>query len=190
MAAISVTVEINDSQARASLNAMMARMEKPLGFHKRVGEYLYLSTNENFQSETDPDGVPWQKLLPRTIRRRIKRKKAGLAILRETGVLKGSISTLPEIDQVTIGASAPYAAIHQLGGKIKKPARKAELFFKRNERTGEIGHRFVKKKKSNAVQDVTIPAHTVTIPARPYLGIGADDVDVIINIADGWLNDG
>jgi phage virion morphogenesis protein len=190
MTGISVTAEIDDKAARFRLNAMMARMENPLGFHKEVGEYLHLSTNQNFQSETDPDGLPWQKLLPRTIRRRTKRKKAGLAILRETGVLKGSISTEPTAGQVIIGAAAPYAAIHQLGGTIKKPARKSVLFLKRNARTGEIGHRFVKRKKSNVVQDVTIPAHKITIPARPYIGIGADDVDSIVNIANTWLSDG
>ena len=189
MTGISVTAEIDDDEARARLNALMARMENPFGFHENVGKYLQISVDENFQSESDPEGIPWKKLLPRTIRRRIKRKKAGLAILRETGVLKGSVSAAPTSDQVAIGASAPYAAIHQLGGTIKKPARKAELFFRRNERTGEIGHRFVEREKSNAVQDVVIPAHTINIPARPYIGIGKTDVGRIIEIADGWLSD-
>lgn len=48
------------------------------------------------------------------------------------------------------------------------PAREQTLHFRYNEKTGEIGHRFVKAGKGNFAQDVVIPEHTVTIPPRPF----------------------
>lgn len=189
MTGISITAEIDDKEARARLNAMMERMENPLGFYKGVGEEIEESTDRNFETESDPNGIPWQKLLPNTVWQK-RRRGSGGGILSDQGHLKGSINARPTSKQLTIGSPVEHAAIHQLGGMIKKLARKSVLSLKRNARTGEIGHRFVKRKKSNVVQDVTIPAHKITIPARPYIGIGADDVDSIVNIANTWLSDG
>lgn len=189
MTGVSVTVEIDDKRIRASLRSMMERMENPLGFYEEVGQELLDIMDRNFETESDPDGIPWKKLLPSTVWQK-RRRGSGGGILSDQGHLKGSINIRPTSEQVSIGSPMEYAAIHQLGGTIKKPARKAVLFLKRNARTGEIGHRFVERKKSNVVQDVTIPAHTITIPARPYIGIGANDVDSIIKIANTWLSDG
>lgn len=60
------------------------------------------------------------------------------------------------------------AAVNEFGGTIDIPERTQELHFKYNERTGDIGHRFVRANKANFVQTVTIPAHKITIPPRPY----------------------
>jgi len=63
---------------------------------------------------------------------------------------------------------AKVAAVNEFGGQIKVPAREQTLYFRYNERNGRIGHRFVKPAKANFAQTVMIPAHTITVPARPY----------------------
>lgn len=184
-----ISYEIDASEALAGVEELKRRLAQSAGFYKNVGDYLVFSTKETFNRETSPDGQPWKPLLPSTIRSRASRGQMPIAILRAQGDLAGSINTQADSTEVKIGSAVPYAAIHQLGGTIKKPARQGEIFLKRNERTGEIGNRFVKKSKSNAVQDVTIPAHEITIPARPYLGISDADQAAIIEIADEWLHD-
>ncbi|HBC7422516.1 TPA: hypothetical protein KEY88_005289 [Serratia marcescens] len=66
------------------------------------------------------------------------------------------------------GTSVPMvAAVQEYGGTIKVPERTQDIHFKMNKK-GEVGHRFVKKKVANFVQTVTVPAHTVQIPSRPF----------------------
>lgn len=60
------------------------------------------------------------------------------------------------------------AAVNEFGGTIDIPERTQNLHFKYDERTGDIGHRFVRANKANFVQSVTVPAHKITIPARSY----------------------
>ncbi|NWC11933.1 hypothetical protein HX776_24405 [Pseudomonas agarici] len=63
---------------------------------------------------------------------------------------------------------AMVAAVNEFGGTIEIPERTQDLHFKYNDRTDEISHRFARKDKSNFVQTVTIPAHKITVPPRPY----------------------
>jgi hypothetical protein len=59
------------------------------------------------------------------------------------------------------------AAVHEFGGSMQIPERTQDLHFKTS-KSGEVGNRFVKADKSGFVQTVTIPAHVVTVPARPF----------------------
>ncbi|KAB1581155.1 hypothetical protein [Serratia marcescens] len=66
------------------------------------------------------------------------------------------------------GTSVPMvAAVQEYGGTIAVPERTQDLHFRMN-KNGEVGHRFVKKKVANFVQTVTVPAHSVRIPPRPF----------------------
>lgn len=67
------------------------------------------------------------------------------------------------------GTSVPMiAAVNEFGGSIDIPERTQNLHFKYDERTGDVGHRFVRANNANFVQSVTVPAHKITIPARSY----------------------
>tara|TARA_R110002124_G_scaffold91506_1_gene232892 strand:- start:17328 stop:17897 length:570 start_codon:yes stop_codon:yes gene_type:complete len=186
-----VSYVVDTDEVLAGLSRLQGRLENASGFYKNVGEHLVNSTQDGFVRETSPEGVPWQKLMPSTIRNRARKGQTPIQILRASrrGGLAASINARASADDVRIGSPKPYAAIHQLGGTINKPARKAVIQLKRDSKTGEIGNLFVKKSRSNVVQDVNIPAHTVTIPARPYLGVSSEDQKVIIEIADAWLSD-
>jgi phage gpG-like protein len=83
------------------------------------------------------------------------------------GYLHDSITYQAGDGRLEIGASVPYAAIHQHGGQVLQPKRRGVLRFKVDMDSRES--RFATKSKANFEQDVTFRARTITIPAREYL---------------------
>lgn len=190
MAGVSYIFETEDGNLLSRLRRMSERMDDLSSFYKPLGEHMIRSTAENFKAETDPDGQAWKPLLPATIARRKKRGQTPIAILRATKNtgLASSISAQADANELRVGSPKEYAAIHQLGGTINKPARKGKIYRTKGE-DGKVGNRFVSKKTANHVTDVDIPAHQIKISARPFIGIGGEDVVAIIELADDWLHD-
>ena len=187
MSAISFEVQIEQEEARVRLQAMVDRMDNRRPFFNEVGQLLADSTRARFREQRGPDGQPWEPLKPSTIKARQRRGRSKISILRESGALAGSIRFEATNDAVQVGSVLdPYAAIHQLGGTIDMPARKQLLRF-RKAKTGN-GRRFASKKhKRVTTQEVERGAHTITIPARPYLGISVRDQADIFAAAERWL---
>lgn len=187
MSAISFDVKLQDAEARDRLNGLIARLDQRRAFHAEVGQLLADSTRERFRTQKDPSGTAWAPLKPATIKARLRRKRSAISILRETGALAGSIRFEASDDSARVGSVLEkYAAIHQLGGTIDMPARKQELRFRKAKTGG--GRRFAKKSaKAIATQTVDRKAYKVTIPARPYLGISAEDQADIFEAAERWL---
>ena len=186
MAGISITVGLDDLAARERLRSLVERMDRRRPFYAEVGEIVVASTGRRFAAETGPDGRRWTPLARATVKARQRRGRAALAILRERGYLAESINYVATKTEVRIGSPVKYAAIHQLGGTIEKPARVAKIYRLKG-KDGKVGRRFVKKSEANHVTDVAIPAHSIRIPARPYLGISAEDQTDIMAAAERWL---
>lgn len=192
MTGIIITLELQNSEARAQLQALLERMDAKRPFFAAVGERLLRSTAQNFDSESAPDGRAWQPLAPATIKARQRRGQTPITILRSNtkgrhgSSLAGSINYEASEEELRIGSPKETAAIHQLGGTIQKPAREAKIYRQRGE-DGSIGRRFARKKVANHVTTATIPAHSITIPARPYLGPSAADEVGILEDAEDWL---
>lgn len=186
MTGIKITVEFSQDEARAGLRALIERMEDRLPFYKAVGERMLTSSKNRFETETAPDGSPWQKLSRRRIRQREHLKLTPIHILRARGYLAGSVNYEASADQVEVGSAVAYAAAHQLGAQIEQPARPAKIYRKR-EADGQIGRRFVRKSEADVVTDVTIPGRKISIPARPFLGLTSDDEIGIREDAEDWL---
>lgn len=88
----------------------------------------------------------------------------GGQILVESGLLRDSVTYQVSGDTVRIGSNRIYAAIHQFGGVIKPKAAKVLAF---------------------TVGGAAVFARQVTIPARAFLGINAEDIaDIRGAIAD------
>tara|TARA_R110000868_G_scaffold368852_1_gene631989 strand:- start:12221 stop:12790 length:570 start_codon:yes stop_codon:yes gene_type:complete len=183
---ISFDTELRDEAARLALQDMLDRMDDKRPFYASVGERLLTSTKDRFRQQTAPDGTPWKPLRPRTVKDREVAGLTPIAILRARGHLAGSINYVATSEQVSVGSPVEYAAIHQLGGTINKPARQAKIYRMKDD-NGQVGRRFVKKSDANHVTDVTIPAHKINIPARPYLGLTAADEEGILEDAQDWL---
>jgi hypothetical protein len=115
------------------------------------------------------DGLHGGDKLQQYLDRLLARVSSAQAV--SVGFLEGT--TYPD------GTSMPMvAAVQEFGGSMNIPARTQDLNFKVNANTGKS--RFAKAAKANFAQTVTIPAHTVTIPARPFFRSMLDQK------ASGW----
>ena len=128
-----------------------------------LGEYLVESTKLRIRDGGPaPDGTPWKPLQPLTLELK-KNKDHG--ILWDSGMLKDTLAFDLEGDNaVAIGSMMIYARIHQLGGTIKPKEGKKAL---------NVPGRGFRK--------------SVTIPARPYLGVSAADRMVLEKKVLSWL---
>ncbi|HGC2943849.1 TPA: phage virion morphogenesis protein, partial [Escherichia coli] len=94
-----------------------------------------------------------------------KRRGPG-QILQKSGRLAASIRSAVNNNEATVGTNVRYARIHNEGGEIRHQARTQNLYFKQY-KNGSVSSRFVKKRNSNFVQNATVGAYTVNMPARP-----------------------
>lgn len=180
MAGTHITATVDDKDVRATL-AELARPETQ-SLLPRLGEYLQTSTEDRFKTQTGPDGTAWTPLK----RRYAKRKKYNAdKILTLRGYLRGGIRyQLDGPDAVQVGTNTKYAAIHQFGGDIDMPERAATVRYRST--AGKILFVNKRKKKNVTVKNVTIGAHQVKIPARPFLGISDADDARITEILREW----
>lgn len=184
MAGVSYTLD-----AALALDAL-GRLERaatnPVGAYHALGAHFVFSTQRNIELERSPDGAPWPPLSPRTAEKRVGRGRRGHGhMLRVTARLYKSVSYSVLADGVEWGTNLADGRIHQLGGVIDMPARQGSITLK-NIRSR--GNRFVRpgtKKADSRV--VSIRAHQVRIPARPYLGISAQDREDVPEIVADFL---
>lgn len=171
MTGAAIEIRVDSDKVSAGLSQLLSRLENPDGFLRGVSEELTNSTKDRFETQTDPDGLPWQHLSPTTVIKRLSEGAVPLNILRsnKSGAASLSASIRPYYGQGWGGVATvtPHAAIHQFGGTINRPAR--------------VGKVFNHKKAS-------VRAYTIRIPARPFLGLSEDDRIAIIELADEWLS--
>lgn len=164
MTGVTLTATLEDGPARAGLRqvALLGRSGELL---RAIGVGLARNTRERFDDERDPRGEPWQPLSE--LYAPLKR---GPGILRESGMrggLQGSITFDATNDEVAVGSNKVYAAVHQFGATIR-PKNGPHLIFRN-------------------VHGLVF-AKSVTIDARPYLGISAEDEDTILDVTETmWL---
>lgn len=148
------------------LKEMTRRVRRALGkadtreLLDTVGSQTVRTTQRRFDLGRDPDGGKWPVSLAA--------RQEGRKTLIKTGRLKDSYTYVvaPDGRSVEIGSNAVYAAIHHFGGVIR--ARRAKfLHFK-------AGGKSVFRK-------------SVNIPARPALGINAEDETHLLETVDDWI---
>lgn len=186
-------ITTDDLAAMTALNGIVRQIEDTAGFYKAVAQLLGDATRERFRRETGPDGQPWQKLKRATIRRREAAGQTPITILRSNSKgksgssLAGSMNATSDAESASIGTPVKHAAIHQFGGIIQIPARKGKIYRHKDPTTGIVGRTFVSKKEANEITEVDIPAYSITMPARPFLGVSAEDQSDILDAAEAWL---
>jgi phage virion morphogenesis protein len=161
--ALLLTLEVRDEQALAGLAKLRAGLHARTGLLNTLGETLVESTKQRIRDGGPaPDGTPWKPLQPLTLE--LKQNK-DRGILWDSGMLKDTLAFDLEGDEaVAIGSMMVYARIHQEGGTIKpKEGRKAL----------NVPGRGLRK--------------SVTIPARPYLGVSAADKTILERKVIAWL---
>ncbi|WGE51136.1 phage virion morphogenesis protein [Actinobacillus equuli subsp. haemolyticus] len=154
-----VKVEINTQQLTTILNKAVQTLANPKAMFGEMGETLLEIHSIRFTQQQAPDGTPWQPLADWY---RDSKKYNQDKILTLHGDLRGTLRYQADNHGVIFGSDRPYAAIHQFGGTIKP----------KNKKILKLG---------------TLYARSIIIPARPWLGISADNEQRLIEIARNHL---
>ena len=129
--------------------------------YSALGDILLDGVHDRFKRGVAPDGRPWQKSW-----RAIAQNGQ---TLRDTGRLLNSIITITKKNNVIVGTDVLYAKLMHYGGTIRAKS-KPYLVFK----TPTGG--WVKRK-------------SVTVPARPILGVSEDDAQNMLTAIEEYLED-
>lgn len=175
---VRVEVSVDDKQLRTAMTALLAKGRDLEPAMRSIGEMMLRSTDQRFRDQRDPEGKAWLPISP-AWRDEKKRNKQLQTILQMRGRLRGSIAYHASNDRLAVGSKVVYAAIHQLGGSIQQGERRQTLAFHGKDETkpGKFISRDKASKAKTAVtiRFATIKARTITMPARPYLGLSKDD---------------
>lgn len=177
MSGARIELDFDHLHVTQALNAGIAVLGNPGPILEDLGELLFIIHRTRFSAQVSPDGTPWQALSPSYLKRKERNRDK---ILRASGQLSNDLRYQIDGTSLLFGTDRPYGAIHQFGGQIERQARASTVYFKMDERTGEVGRKFVPKTKSNFAQDVKVGPYTIEIPARPWLGTSdADDARIL-----------
>jgi phage virion morphogenesis protein len=169
MAGVTFNARLDDQQVRRALIALAA-FGRDDGVLRAIGVGLARNTRERFDRGVDPEGQPWAPLHPL-----YEPLKRGPGILRESamrGGLQGSITSDVAGRTVVVGSNKIYAAVHQFGATIR-PRNAPALVFRLA--TGQM----IKTKRGSRPETQLVFTQSVTIPARPYLGLSSRDADTV-----------
>ena len=156
MAGVTITATFDDGNVASALARLGAALADTAPLLDSIGVYGRDSTRERFTSQTAPSGTPWKALSPAYA----SLKGGGKDILTLNYVLRNSITYGAGLAEVRWGSNVVYAAVHQFGATIVPKTARALRF-----RLGLDGR--------------MVFAKSVTIPARPYLGLSAEDREEI-----------
>lgn len=165
MTGVQVDITLDDAAVREAFARLMGLMSDTTPMTRAIGVGLVSNTHARFEREVAPDGSSWAPLNPA-----YARGKQGSGILRGSamrGGLMGSVTYDAGRDSVAVGSNKVYAAIHQLGGTIK-PRSASHLVF-------NLG-------------GAPVFARSVTIPARPYIGVSAEDEEMILDTIESGIS--
>lgn len=144
------TVKLESAAVEKRLAELARKVSNLRPLLVAIGERLKRATDDHFQRQSGPDGVPWEPLAESTKAKKTQAGKGGAKILSYSGQLRDTIHMRATDSSVTVGSVKSYAAIHQLGG-----------------RAGRGGG--------------------VPIPPRPFLGVGPEDEQEILQLTADFL---
>ena len=154
------TIELKSEAVEAALDRAARALDDTTPLMLDLGELLTRSTKERFAKGVSPDGIRWAPKSQTTLERYGSRKSNRVDIrplFGPSGALNSTIYHESGRDQTLVGSPMIYAAVQQFGAA-----------------KGAFG-----RMKNGAA----IPWGA--IPARPFLGISAEDtVDIVITVEE------
>lgn len=189
---VTVRVTVGDEQVGQALLDVRLRAGDLTDPMKRIAAYGVSSTLGRFRDQAGPDGTPWPA------------SRRGGKTLRDSGRLAASIAGRSDARSAVWGTNLAYAAVHQFGGTIRpRDARalaipihpSAQGRSPREWPDGEltliarpgrppllvrvIGGEGSRARRRWVLMYVLV--RSVTLPARPFLGLSDGDVAVIVD---------
>lgn len=182
-----IKISIPDEALRAALGRLIASLTDMTPTMRDLSEIMIDASARAFDNTSDPTtGKPWQPLSAARQRQRAHKGRSIANVLQDSGLLVGSIArpsgpgAVREIgpDHALVGTDVPYAAIHQFGGTIKREA--APMTVRLRKKNGRIQFAKTKHKRVRIV-DTVHKAYTITIPARPFIGVSQTDIQDMLD---------
>lgn len=156
-ASITIDARIEGIAAIGDIFASMVRLGlRPRPIWDAIGQYGESSTRLRFKNQVDPDGQRWKPSI------RAQESGPGRTLIQTSRLLR-SITYRADDRGASWGSNVVYAGVHQFGGTIKAKSGGALRFQL-------PGGAFVTVKK-------------VTMPARSFLGVNAEDVREMQSLA-------
>lgn len=133
------------------------------GINAALAEGVRESTLERFKTSKGPDGRRWKYS--------IRAMREGGKTLVQSAQLRNSIHARSDATGFAVGTNIKYAATHQFGepGRTIRARRKKALRFK-------VNGNWVTKKQV-----------TVSIPARPFLGLSDEDMEEMKGTVEDFI---
>lgn len=178
------SAQIDGALQRLALAAVNA---SPL-MHTIAG-IMHDEVEENFAQEGRPK---WMGLSPKTLKR-----KKGTKILQESGQLAASIQQGANSQSAWVGSNKVYAAIQNNGGKIDRAAYSTKVRHRtdakgnllRTEHFNGKGLIFAKDSHKRALTRwFEVGAHSINLPARPFLMISPGGENRILSAVSSYLS--
>lgn len=179
-----VKIEITRDEVTVALAALVGLGEDLTPVMRGLAGVMHDSVEENFRAEGRPR---WPPLAPSTLRKRRKSGR-GTKILQDTGHLAGSIAFDWGRDFAVVGTNVVYGPIQHFGGTIARDASARDLRLRtdrsgalvRNARGGAI-FASASHKQARSVR-AEVGAHSIRIPARPFLVVPDADMPKLLAI--------
>lgn len=149
-------IQITKDEITGALTRLSAHLSDLTPVMQEIGEILVDSTKQRFGQGVSPDGIRWAPKSPVTLAKYGARTSNRIDIrplFGPSGALSSQIFANATADSVEVGSPMIYAATQQFGA--------AQGAFGRTSRNG--------------------PIPWGNIPARPFLGISAEDEVNILN---------
>ncbi len=157
-----LTIEINSTATEAALARLEGALDDPFPLMADLGELLARSTKQRFAEGVSPDGIRWAPKSQTTLERYGIRRSNRIDIrplFGPSGALNSTIYPEASRDEVLVGSPMIYAAVQQFGAA-----------------KGAFGA------MSNGS-----PIPWGNIPARPFLGVSAEDEVGIAETVEDYL---
>jgi phage gpG-like protein len=161
-------IKVDVAPVAGVLERMRQRLDDATPGMRLIGNVVVSSVLENFETGSSPSGQTWPPS------KRVL--KQGGQTLVDTGELRNSVGMEASPDRVVIYAAREYAAIQQYGGVIKRQAKERTVHFKTFKRGRNAGKTLFSSAKAATKSILAkVGAYSITIPARPYLGVKERD---------------
>ncbi len=159
---VRIIAHLDDEAFQDSIRELHRRVRNLRPLLQEIGEEMVEATKERFRTQRDPQGRPWRPLSPKT--RKYKRKNQD-KILTLDARLRNSIIYQVRGNRVIWGSSLAYAAAHQLG---------VDRIVHVREHVRRIG-----RGRGRSAVRVRSHRRPMRLPARPFLGVSAEDFRTI-----------
>ena len=171
-------IEVQDQAVQAALARLAATATDMSPAMRAIARALRNITEDAFAKQASPFGPAWAALQKSTLKGR-RGGGAGAKILQDSGQLAASITATSDAASATVTAGKRYAAIHQFGGTIERPAYSTKTRH-RTDRKGNLLRQesnsnllvFAKNRHKSVLERWhEVNGFSINIPARPYLPV-------------------